>query len=278
VQTWQLEPTPPPGLISADAVCLLFGTPSDTTPAKRMLGFLERLVPIDYLSLVEYLPNRRERMATPELVEGHSRAGVINVTPDCFAHYRRFFWRQDDATRVAHEVGQRQLEGVSAMHVQADEIRFASWRQEIYERAHLAGRLSFLYSPVPHRTFSVNLYRDRSHGDFRPAEIESLLGVASLLRQAHSLNLCSSPLVRQASHQAQRIDLAEAALQRKVPQLSRREVAVCARIACGMSADGIAVDLGIGPATVATLRKRAYAKMSEHGMVAGRLQLASLVH
>jgi hypothetical protein len=29
---------------------------------------------------------------------------------------------------------------------------------------------------------------------------------------------------------------------------------------------------------VATLRKRAYAKIAEHGMVAGRLQLASLVH
>ncbi len=278
MQTWQLASTPSPSPVAADAVSLLFGTPSDATPAKRMLGFVGRLVHVDYLSLVEYLPNRRDRMVTPELVEGHSRAGVINLTPDCFAHYRRFFWRQDDATRVAHEVGQRPHDGLAAMHVQADEIRLASWRQEIYERAHLAGRLTFLYAPVPHRTFAVNLYRDRSHGDFRSAEIESLLGVAGLLRQAHGLNLCSSPLVRQAPQREQRIDLAESALRRKIPQLSQREAQVCARIACGMSADGIAADLGIGPATVATLRKRAYAKLAEHGMTAGRLQLASLVH
>jgi DNA-binding NarL/FixJ family response regulator len=39
---------------------------------------------------------------------------------------------------------------------------------------------------------------------------------------------------------------------------------VCARIACGLSMDGIAADLGIAKSSVLTLRKRAYNKLALH--------------
>lgn len=278
MQTWQLEPTPAPEPLAADAVSLLFRSPPEATPAESMLAFISRLSHVDYLSLVEYVPNRRDGVAAPELAEGHARPGVANVTPDCFEHYRRFFWRQDDGTRVAHEVGQRRPQGLAAMHVQADEIRVSSWRREIYERAHLAGRLSFFYMPVPDRTFAINLYRDRARGDFAPAEIDRLLGVAGLLRQAHRLALSCGPSLREAPDRHAGVRIAENALRRQLPQLSEREAAVCARIACGMSADGIAADLGVAPSTVATLRKRAYGKLAEQGILGGRLQLARLLH
>lgn len=58
--------------------------------------------------------------------------------------------------------------------------------------------------------------------------------------------------------------------------LSPRELQVCARIACGITADGIAADLGIAPATVVTLRKRAYAKLADAGIVGGRWRLMHL--
>jgi DNA-binding CsgD family transcriptional regulator len=278
MQTWQLESTPAPHPVAADAVALLFRGAPDATPAESMLAFLNRLVAVDYLSLVEYVPNRREGARAPELAEGRARPGVTNVTPDCFAHYRRYFWRHDEGTRVAHEVGQRRVDGLVAMHVLADDICITSWRQEIYDRAHLAGRLSFFYSPVAGRTFAINLYRDRAQGDFGRAEIERLLGVASLLKQAHGLAMCSSAPLRDAADRDQRVTLAEAALRRRVPQLSVREAAVCARISCGMSADGIAADLAVAVSTVATLRKRAYGKLALHGIVGGRLQLAMLLH
>jgi DNA-binding NarL/FixJ family response regulator len=62
-----------------------------------------------------------------------------------------------------------------------------------------------------------------------------------------------------------------------VPELSARERAVCARIACGVSADGIAAELDVAPSTVTTLRKRAYAKLTRRGLGSGRAMLAGLV-
>jgi DNA-binding CsgD family transcriptional regulator len=59
-----------------------------------------------------------------------------------------------------------------------------------------------------------------------------------------------------------------------VPALSPREAEVVARIAHGLSADGIAAELDVAPSTVVTLRKRAYAKLAEAGLPADRLRLA----
>ena len=53
-----------------------------------------------------------------------------------------------------------------------------------------------------------------------------------------------------------------------VAPLSSRERDVCARIACGLTADGIAADLDIAPSSVLTLRKRAYAKLGIHDRAA----------
>jgi len=51
---------------------------------------------------------------------------------------------------------------------------------------------------------------------------------------------------------------------------------VCARIACGVSADGIAAELDVAPSTITTLRKRAYAKLMRRGLGSGRAVLANL--
>jgi DNA-binding NarL/FixJ family response regulator len=62
----------------------------------------------------------------------------------------------------------------------------------------------------------------------------------------------------------------------RLPELSPRERAVCARIACGISADGIAAELDVAPSTVTTLRKRAYAKLARRGFGSGRALLERL--
>ncbi len=240
-----------------------------------MLRFLNRIAPVDYLSLVEYLPDRSERIAAPELVEGHAAPGVANVTRDCFVHYRRCFWRQDLGTRIAHQVGQAGGDGVAALHVQAREIELESWRHEIYDRAHLVARLSFFYAPLQGSAFAINLYREQSHGGFAPAEIDRLRGVAPLRRQTLRTALCTAAPARPRD---QRLDRALAMLRRKVPELSARELAVCARIAVGTSAEGIAAELDVAPSTVVTLRKRAYAKLAARGVTGGRLQLAAFLH
>jgi len=279
VNVWQIDQVPAAVPVSAEAVSALFGGDAAASPAQCMLSFFSRLVAVDYLSLVEYERDGRSRAVVPELQEGHARSGVKNVTPDCFSLYRQHFWRLDDGTRLAQRFSEQQPPGVAAMYVRADDIHVPAWREEIYERAHLAGRLNFFYCPVPGRTFSVNLYRDRASGGFAEAEVGRLLDVACLIRQAHKLALNGrSAAHRRPADRDAHILQAEASLRREVPDLTPRELSVCARIACGMSADGIAVDLGVASSTVATLRKRAYSKLAQRGIAGGRLRLAQLAH
>ncbi len=277
IQTWQLEAPSRTQLLPADAVARLLDVGSATEPAAAMLDFLGAVAPVDYLTLVEYVPPGRSAPAEPVQAEGHATPRLRNVTYECFAHYRQRFWRDDPATRIAHQLGRGDAPAmpVAALHVQADDIPDAGWRAEIYERALLSARLSLLYAPLPGSAWAINLYRHRSSGPFGPDEIDRVLAVAPLLRQVHAGTLhagAAAPAALPA-----RVARAQAALRRQAPELSPREQAVCARIACGMGLDGIAAELDVAPSTVATWRKRAYAKLAVRGLSGGRMQLARLL-
>jgi hypothetical protein len=277
-QTWFVDSPPPGHALAARSVAMLLDAPHDAAPAARMLDFLNQIAPVEYISLVAYAD--LDRGDAPTLVEGHGRsARTRDVTAECFAIYRRQYWRSDAATRIAQHLRQDTGGGapVTALHFQPGDIPLASWRNEIYEREHLSDRLSFLYAPLPHTAYAINLYRDDTLGAFQPAEIERLLAVAPLLRQVHhgALRLGRARVSEGFSAQTQ-VQQALTAIKSRAPRLSPREAQVCARIACGMSADGIAAELDVAPSTVLTLRKRAYAKLAEAGLRGGRLALVRL--
>jgi len=277
LETWHIDIAPSSQALPASAVALLLEAPHDAEPAAKMLDFLNAMMPVNYLSLVEYVSHGG--VAAPMLVEGHAgNRQLSQVTADCFAIYRKHFWREDHGTQIAQHLsrGHSASSPVTALHFSAVDILVDSWRTDIYDRANLADRLSFFYSPVPGSAYAINLYRDNTQGPFQPREIQRLLGVAPLLKQTHRGALRSGPMRVEGLALESRIGTAEAALRRKVPDLSPRELAVCARVACGISADGIAADLDVAPSTVITLRKRAYAKFAGRGITAGRLQLAEL--
>lgn len=284
---WIVPPSAPRGVpaLDLDAVALLLDAPLAGNPARAMLSFLNRLAPVEYLSLVEYADEG------PTLREGHAhRPGVRNITGECWRLYRHRFFGYDEATRLAARLGeerggrggcgtseagaplpsQPQEPPVLALHYRPQDIPVAGWRQEIYEREHLSDRLTFVYSPLPGTAYSINLYRDESLGGFGTPEIDRLMAAAPLLRQVHRNAL---RLRGQEASRTARVAAAAEALKEKAPQLSPREREVCARIAWGMSADGIAAELDIAPSTVVTLRKRAYQKLGIHS----RLELARFV-
>jgi DNA-binding CsgD family transcriptional regulator len=281
-QTWFVDSPPPGHALATHSVAMLLDASHAAAPAAKLLAFINQLAPVEYISLVEYTGESPGDAlgAAPTLVEGHARGPhARNVTAECFAIYRRRYWRSDQATRIAQHL-RRETQAcapITALHFQPGDIPVAAWRNEIYEREHLADRLSFLYSPLPHTAFAINLYRDETLGRFQSAEIERLLAVAPLLKQVHqgALRLGdAAPDHRRST--AVRIARAQAALQAQAPALSPRELQVCARIACGISADGIAAELDVAPSTVLTLRKRAYAKLAESGLAGGRMTLARL--
>ena len=247
---------------------MLLDAPQHPAPARSMLAFLNSVAPVSYISMVAYDGD------APSQVEGHAeRSELPNITARCFQQYQTHFSRADQVTQLAMPVAQDANPDAAVAVVFYDRAGLpdAGWRESIFEREHLTGRLSFLYAPLPQQAFAINLYRDESLGGFGPGEIEQLMGMAPILKKVHravlQARMPSLPV-------AMRLPAMLATLQLRAPQLSPRERDVCVRIACGMGADGIAADLGLAAATVQTLRKRAYAKLAIHG----RQQLARFTH
>lgn len=252
--------------LGAAAVSALLDCASAPPSAARLLGAVRAVVPVEYLSLVGF------RRDTPELVEGSSRhTHERDVVAECFAIYRRSYWRSDALVRLADRVARRPAREVAVLHCRADELPVAGWRNEIYRRERLTDRFTLLHAPAPGAVQAIHLYRDERQGLFQPDEIQRLLGLAPLLRQAHQASLSAGAVA--ADRQAQ-VARARDRLQRLGPALSPREAEVVARIACGLGAEGIAAELDVAPSTVVTLRKRAYAKLAEAGLPADRLRLA----
>lgn len=258
--------------LGVEAVSLLLDAASEGQPGRHMLAFLDHIAPVDYLSVVAF------GAGGPAMVEGHARADLPhNITQGCFARYRACFCGADEvvgrAGQMLEAAGDEAT--VQALHMSSDELPDPAWREQIYERERLAARLTLLYAPRPRSAYAIQLYRHESHGCFSPAEIEHITAMAPLLRQAHALALAVTPCrpMDAGAPIDERFARAAARLERMAPALSQRETAVCARIACGVSIDGIAADLNVAASTVATLRKRAYAKLGLNS----RLTLARMV-
>ena len=300
-RTWLVDAAPRNHVLPASAVAMLLRAADDATPAARLLDFLNEVVTVDFLSLVSH--RSAAESSGPRLVEGHGQAGSNaprradrpdasrgagraagrddgrDVTAECFAIYRQRYWQSDAATRIAEHL-QAEPGGapaVTVLHWLPNDIPVSAWRSEIYDREHLAGRLSFLYTPQPGQAYSINLYRREPLGAFRSGEVDRLLAVAPLLRQVHRQVLARPVPTASLPIPIDRTILdAERVLARMQLKLSPRELQVCARIASGVTADGIAADLGIAPSTVATLRKRAYGKLGDAGIIGGRWRLSQL--
>lgn len=267
---WTLDHTELGPALPAVTVSALLDVASASAGAEGLLRAVQTLVPADYLSWV------RIHRDVPELVEGSARrpqdAGVVS---QCFSIYRRRYYRSDRILPMAAELALEPSPGMAVLHCRADELPDAGWRSDIYERERLTDRFSLMHAPSPGQVQIIHIYRDDRLGALRPEEVDRLIGLAPLLCQAHTAAWRAEG---QRQDRLQRILEREQRLSLIAPALSARERAVCARIADGWTADGIAVDLDVAPSTVITLRKRAYLKLADAGLPAERLGLARLLH
>ncbi|AOW11783.1 hypothetical protein LPB72_20075 [Hydrogenophaga crassostreae] len=268
---WNLHPPRGDAVLPATAVAALLDVVSSPFCADALLRAVQAVVPVDYLSLVSI------QRDLPELVEGSaSRPHERSVVTRCFGIYRRHYFRRDAilplATQLHHQPAS---DGGLALHCRADELPDAGWRSDIYEQEHLTDRFTLLHAPSPGSVQAIHLYRDERQGRFRSQEVARLLDLAPLLRRAHAAWWTGSVAL---NTRPARVVECEQRLQRIAPSLSARERSVCARIAEGLSAKGIAADLNVAPSTVITLRKRAYQKLADARLPANRLGLAQLLN
>ncbi len=132
-----------------------------------------------------------------------------------------------------------------------------------FERTGLCDKLSI----VSNRGDSMvccNLYRLEASGPFDERHVERAGQVAPVLMaalwrhagEAGKVNLPSMKVGAEPG-EAERQSLAA---------LSQRELEVCKRLLAGASTEGVALDLGISPHTVRTLRKRLYKKLQVNSL------------
>lgn len=242
---------------------------SARTTSQPILDAINQISEVDYVSLVEYTSSGQNPVQVAYAAK--ERKDHRDVTKECFERYRSSYFKRDPVIRLLNQMqtNDQRCDSVSALHMSREDIPDMAWKRDIYERENLTDRLSFLFSPKPEGLLAVNLYRNAQRGSFTPAELEMLLPVAPLIAQVYRSCLES----HKVSNGAKTIWQLEEILQVRAHALSTRERAVCARVATGMSVDGIAVDLDVSPSTVMTLRKRAYAKLRGQGGPGDRLRL-----
>lgn len=125
------------------------------------------------------------------------------------------------------------------------------YRGRFFAAADLTGKMS-LIAHRGDRVVYVNFYFRGNHPDGPPD-----LDGAVLAELLHKHDALTGGWFGAGTGRARM----EAYLAERFPALSPREVQVCARIACGLPAAAIAADLAVREETVATFRKRAYAKL-----------------
>lgn len=110
--------------------------------------------------------------------------------------------------------------------------------------------------------FAITLMRSADAGMFGADEIATLQGSANLLIAACAKHASIHWDRPRGVKIFASVDVIEATLREANWGLSVRELQVSARILFGISALGISIDLGLGEDTIATYRKRLYARLS----------------
>jgi DNA-binding CsgD family transcriptional regulator len=182
-----------------------------------------------------------------------------------FPVYRKWYLRQDpvsDAYRAAPSCTDMALQRVRPMHITSP-----SFRRRVFDEGGIIERISVIQrGPDAWRVMSIA--RHASDGCCSDAEIKALVELAGIvlpmLPQSHQHGSGPAPLP---------VPELEQRFAGRFPDLSQRELQVCARAAAGMDVGATAADLGIARTSVLTYRQRAYHRLH----VTSALALRALV-
>lgn len=241
----------------------IIGTLGESAFQHAVLAHLQPWIPAASWSV--YRTGTRCR---PRLFLSGSR-DVPDRTRDCWWAYLSGPYMHDRSFDHAES----SLSGARLCHVTAQEMP-SEHRARVYEPHGVAERVS-VADEEDGAVFAVNFYRHAHQAAFTDSQIAAFEAVAvpllALARKHVALATPAEPGA--AAPQAARVEQGMAAMpagrlrERLLelgPALTSRELDVCVRLLQGMTHDGIAADLGLGPTTVKTYRNRAFARLGIH--------------
>lgn len=218
---------------------------------EEVVSCLNEWAGVDFWSVYRLSP-----AMAPKMFISASHRGR-DVSGDCFSRYTRGLYRDDRTFHVAQSIS---TAGRAAMTLWNEAEIPSPHRDEIYRRHGIGERLSVVCADADDGLMAVNLYRYSASGSFRSADVDTVQCLG------YSLMSCVRKHIQFAvPGGGQRVpDCPAEQLLRHCPTLTRRELEVCERLLRGWTYEGIAVDLGLSPASVKTYRNRAFDRLGIH--------------
>jgi len=267
MRSWRLASPQCSGQIStarATDLVMAISHPHADTLAASILRTVGESLPVSQCTIFAY-----EFDARPRTVSAADHRGG-RFLRDVAERYAAHFYALDGNRAIIGDTRAAEAPARDALvlHQQrGDEIENDAYRAACYAQPNVSDRLSLLLRPMDRVWLSINLYRDCAYGVFAPGELEWIERVAPLFAHAakghYALN---------GQHQQGAAEAMLARVRRVCPTLTPRELDVLRGMLEGASGAEIAERMGVKPASVATYRKRAYARLG----IASQRQLFAL--
>ncbi len=229
-----------------------------TAFAAEVLAALNRVLPVDHLSLMRFEDRRR----APVLESAVWRGG--EHVSDVQRAYLEGLYRFDPNFATP-------TPALTVRKLHRDAIANPLYRERCYLQAALLERLTVAI-PDGKRLLALNLYRRVESGEFSARETASIEALARFLAALALKHVGMVGMLLRSRDRGDRVSALAARLHALDPRLTGRELDVLARILLGMTSEGIALDLGVSCNTVLTYRKRGYARLG----VSSQAELFSL--
>jgi DNA-binding CsgD family transcriptional regulator len=182
-------------------------------------------------------------------------AGSEDVFYPAIDQYLRSSYRGDPLR--SHYHGSDKSEHL-LFSVAAEQVHDAETRERLYSAVGIAAKLSLLIRRADD-VLTLSVYRPTNVGCFDQNHVElmrSWSGTLAATVERH-VSLLNPPVLNHLDELCKLI--------KEIPRgarLSKQETVVCARIITGHSTESIALNLGVSSHSVATYRRRAYAKLN----------------
>jgi len=235
---------------------------------QHFYAFCQELLHVEQCTAFHFAPHS----APYCLIAEANKRRVLDITRQLAQEYTEGAWKRDPNLSLPVSLSEQNSPDNPTMVccVSPSHIRDLGYRRRFYDYAQVRQELTLIAQPDPHGHLYCSFYRGPRQPDFSHEDIAQLRHWASLIAQVlykhvsitkaqeEDADAASIPDAQRRERMYR--DLRGSML--KLPcGLTQREADVCAAIALGYTTLGIGLNLGISVNTVATHRKRAYAKL-----------------
>lgn len=197
--------------------------------------------------------SKSETSSAPQILISESDDGRSSGRAEA---YRARYFRHDPINRLFDA---KTPAGTYVIRVRSEEITHGDYRQICYIKPGFTEKLT-LARKSNASWIVLSLFSQDHRNGFHESEVEALGQLGQIILPIIALHLRLAGGAQRSAPPS--VSDIEARLRLAFPKLSNRETSVCARSLVGVTAEGIAIDLGIKQTSVLTYRRRAYERLN----------------